>query len=48
MFASIKDLRSDNFDYIPTDLSDCVAPLLVEHFERVNTHPKIVEYYANR
>lgn len=48
MFAWIKDLKSGNFDYIPTDLSDRVAPLLVEHFERVNTHPKIAEYYASR
>jgi glutathione S-transferase len=48
VFAWIKDLTSGNFDYIPTDLTNRVAPLLVEHFERVNTHPKVVAYYASR
>lgn len=48
VFGWIKDLKSGNFDHIPTDLPDRVAPLLMEHFERVNTHPKIVEYYASR
>ena len=47
VFAWIKDLRSGNFDYIPTDLTNRVAPLLIAHFERVNTHPKVVAYYAS-
>ncbi len=48
VFAWIKDLRSGNFDYIPTDLTNRVAPLLIAHFERVNSHPKVVAYYASR
>jgi hypothetical protein len=27
---------------------DRVAPLLVKHFERVATHPKVTEHYARR
>jgi hypothetical protein len=27
---------------------DRVAPQLVKHFERVASHPKVVEYYARR
>lgn len=48
VFAWIKDLKSGNFDYIPTDLADRVAPLLLQHFERVKNHPKVVAYYASR
>lgn len=48
VFAWIKDLKSGNFDYIPTDLPDRAAPLLVQHFERVKNHPKVVAYYASR
>jgi glutathione S-transferase len=46
VFVWVRGLRSGNLDYVPTDLSDKVAPLLVEHFERINNHPKIREYYA--
>lgn len=48
VFAWIKDLKSGNFDYIPTDLTDRVAPRLIAHFERVNTDPKVTAYYASR
>lgn len=48
VFAWIKDLQSGNFDYIPTDLTNRVAPLLIAHFERVNTDPKVAAYYASR
>ena len=48
VFAWVKDLKSGNFDYIPTDLTDRVAPLLITHFERVNTDPKVAAYYASR
>ena len=46
VFVWVRGLRSGNLDYVPTDLSDKVAPLLVEHFERIDNHPKIREYYA--
>ncbi|MCI0401364.1 MAG: glutathione S-transferase [Gammaproteobacteria bacterium] len=48
VFVWIRHLRSGKLDYIPVDLSDRVAPLLVEHFERLNNHPKIAAYYKNR
>ena len=48
VFVWIRNLRSGILDYIPTDLPDRVAPLLVEHLERVNKHPKITAYYKNR
>jgi glutathione S-transferase len=41
-------LRSGALDHIPTDLVARVAPLLVKHFERVASHPKVTEYYARR
>jgi glutathione S-transferase len=48
VFAWIKDLKSGHFDYIPTDLTNRVAPLLIAHFERVNADPKVAVYYASR
>ena len=48
VFVWIRNLRTGILDYIPTDLPDRVAPLLVEHLERVNKHPKITAYYKNR
>ncbi len=44
----VRWLRSGVLDFIPKQLVDTVAPLLVEHFERVMSHPKIVEYYKAR
>ena len=44
----IRWLRSGVLDYIPKDLVDTVAPLLVKHFERVASHPKVAEYYQRR
>ena len=44
----IKWLRAGVLDDIPADLTDRLAPRLVEHFERVTAHPKIVAYYASR
>jgi glutathione S-transferase len=47
-FMLIRWLRSGALDYIPKDIVDRVAPALVEHFERVASHPKIAEYYRRR
>jgi hypothetical protein len=30
----------------PADLPDCIAPKLVEHYERVKNEPRIKAYYA--
>ena len=44
----VRWLRSGVLDHIPKDLVDRVSPLLVKHFERVASHPKIAEYYKRR
>ena len=44
-FVWIRHLRSGNLDHVPRDLPDRIAPLLVEHYERVKNHPKIKAYY---
>ncbi|MFA5939712.1 MAG: glutathione S-transferase family protein [Sinimarinibacterium sp.] len=48
VFLWIRWLRSGALDHIPKDLVDRVAPLLVEHFERMAAQPKIAAYYAAR
>jgi glutathione S-transferase len=48
VFNLTRWLRSGALDYIPKDIVDRVAPPLVEHFERVASHPKVVDYYARR
>jgi prostaglandin-H2 D-isomerase / glutathione transferase len=45
-FVWIRHLRSGVLDHVPTDLSDRVAPKLVEHYERVKNDPRIKAYYA--
>jgi glutathione S-transferase len=48
VFMLTRWLRSGALDHVPKDLVDRVAPLLVEHFERVAKHPKVAEYYERR
>ena len=48
IFMWIRWLRSGVLNYIPKDLVDRVAPLLVQHFERVASHPRVAEYYKRR
>lgn len=45
-FLWVRHLRSGMLDYISKDLPDQHAPILVEHFERINAHPAIVAWYA--
>ena len=45
VFVWLRSLRSGILDHVPTDLPDRFAPLLVEHFECINSHPKIAAYY---
>ncbi len=47
VFIWVRGLRSGHLDYIPADLVDTVAPLLVQHQERVEQTPDIVAYYKN-
>ena len=44
----VRWLKSGALDHIPADIVDRHAPLLVQHFERVKSHPKIAAYYAAR
>jgi glutathione S-transferase len=48
VFILIRWLRSGALDHIPKDLVDRVAPLLVKHFERVGSDPRVAEYYERR
>jgi glutathione S-transferase len=46
VFVWIRHLRSGILDHVPADLTDGVAPKLVEHYERVKNDPRIQAYYA--
>ena len=46
VFLWVRYLRSGMLDHVPTDLPDKIAPNLVAHFERINSHPAIVSWYA--
>lgn len=48
VFVWIRHLRSGVLDHIPADIVERNAPLLVQHFERVNSHPRILAYYKER
>lgn len=48
VFVWIRHLRSGQLDHVPVDLPDRVAPQLVEHHDRVGTHPAVEAYYAGR
>jgi prostaglandin-H2 D-isomerase / glutathione transferase len=48
VFQLVRWLRAGVLDHIPKDLVERVAPLLVKHFERVMSHPKVAEYYKRR
>jgi glutathione S-transferase len=45
VFVWIRHLRSGNLDHVPGDLPDRVAPLLVDHNDRVRKHPGVAAYY---
>ena len=46
VFVWIRHLKSGALDHVPADLPDRVAPKLVEHYERVKSHPGLKAYYA--
>jgi glutathione S-transferase len=46
VFVWVRYLKSGQLDHVPTDLPDRVAPKLVEHFERIGSHPGVKSYYA--
>jgi glutathione S-transferase len=45
VFVWIRNLRSGVLDHVPPDLTDRVAPKLVEHHDRVASHPGVLAYY---
>lgn len=45
VFLWVRYLRSGMLDHVPTDIPDRLAPNLVDHFERINSHPAIVGWY---
>ena len=48
VFAWIRNLKAGVLDYVPTDIVDRVAPRLVEHYQRVASHPGVAAYYESR
>ena len=48
VFVWVRWLRAGVLDHVPKNLPDRFAPLLVQHFGRVNNHPKIAAYYESR
>jgi prostaglandin-H2 D-isomerase / glutathione transferase len=48
VFVWIRSLRSGVLDHVPTDLTDRVAPSLVEHCERVLSQPAVAAHYEAR
>ncbi len=47
VFVFVRYLRSGKLEHVAEDLTDQVAPLLADHFQRMNQHPKIKAYYGN-
>ncbi len=45
VYVWIRSLRAGILDHVPADLTDRLAPDLVEHCERVLKHPGVVTYY---
>jgi glutathione S-transferase len=48
VFVQIRSLRSGTLDHVPVDLVDKLAPVLVEHEERVGNDPVVTAYYESR
>jgi glutathione S-transferase len=48
VFVWIRHLRSGQLDYIPPDLPDRMAPLLVRHFECLDGDRRIRAHYEKR
>jgi glutathione S-transferase len=46
VFVWIRHLKSGALDHVPTDLVDHLAPLLVQHYERIKNEPGVKAYYA--
>lgn len=47
-FEFVRFLQSGQFDHIPTDLVQNVAPILLEHMQRVAANSGVSTYYGKR
>lgn len=48
VYVWIKRLKSGALDHVPIDLTDKVAPSLVQHMERMDKLPGVAAYYVER
>jgi len=48
VFLWVRHLVSGGLDYVPGEIVQQEAPVLAEHFKRINSDPFVVEYYEKR
>lgn len=48
VFLQVRHVKSGNLDYVPANTLHDIAPVLGEHFERVNADPRVRAYYEPR
>jgi prostaglandin-H2 D-isomerase / glutathione transferase len=48
VFVWVRSLRSGVLDHVPTELPSRVAPLLVDHCDRIRSEPAVASHYQAR
>jgi glutathione S-transferase len=48
VYVQVRSLRAGTLDHVPTDLVDKLAPVLVQHEQRIGNDPVVTAYYASR
>jgi len=48
VYVFVHSLLDGNFDHVPTDLVEQLAPALVQHHARIEADPVVVAYYSSR
>jgi prostaglandin-H2 D-isomerase / glutathione transferase len=48
VFVWVRYLKSGNLDHVPSDLPDRAAPEIAAHCSRIEEHPGVKAYYAQR
>jgi glutathione S-transferase len=48
VFVWVRYLKSGNLDHVPSDLPDRAAPEIAAHCSRIEEHPRVKAYYAQR
>ena len=46
IYSWVGSFTSGMLDYVPADIVNKTAPLLIEHYNRIHQHPKVVAYYS--